>query len=130
MKQAVEDRGRQHFIAGQDHWPIPDAFVGGDQDAAALVAVADEPEELAGLLPGGLEADLVDDQQRGREVLLADTQSRGRQVGVAPERGEQFLEPVEHDAEAVLDGLHAEDRREMDLADRLADPRSGACGSP
>ena len=58
-----------------------------------------------------------------------------RQVGVALERRQQVLEPVEDDAEAVLDRPHAERDRQVRLADAgrpldqeravLADPLAG-----
>ena len=72
MQQPIEDRGGQDLVSGQHLGPVLDALVRRDQDAAALVALADEPEEEARLLTTHrFEADLVDDQQRGRDVLLA-----------------------------------------------------------
>ena len=78
--------------------------------------MADESEAQARLLARhGLEADLVDDDQQGLQVLLAAQPSR-RQVGVALLGREQVLEPVEHDAEAELDRAHAERDGKLGLA--------------
>ena len=48
MQQAIEDRGGEDLVAGEEFGPVADAFVGGDEDAAAAVAVGDEAEEEAG----------------------------------------------------------------------------------
>ena len=73
------------------------------QEAAPLVAVADQAEAEAGILARHrLESHFVDDQQRRRQVLLR-PQPRRRQPGVAPQRGQQVLQPVEDRTEGVFD---------------------------
>jgi len=70
MQEAVEDGGGQHLVAGEHLGPVADAFVGGDDRRALAVAVADQPEEQAGV--GSIErveSHLVDDEQRGFEIL-------------------------------------------------------------
>jgi len=117
VQQAVEDGGGERFVAGEQFGPFADRLVGRDEDGAATVAVGDEPEEQAGLVAGhGLEAELVDDQQAGVEVL-ASAQSGRRQVGVGLERQLELVEAVELGGEAVFDGLHAQADGEMGLAD-------------
>ena len=54
VQEPVENGGGEDLVAGQELGPIPDAFVGGDEDAAAAVAVRNHAEEEAGLLPGGV----------------------------------------------------------------------------
>ena len=90
---------------GEDLGPDLGALVGGDDESGLLVAMRDEPEEQRGVLTAhGLEADLVDDQQTVVDVLLV-TQQRMRELGVAVHWGQQLIEAVEDDAEAVLDGF-------------------------
>ena len=72
VEQAIEDGGGQDLVAGQHLRPFADALVGGDQGAAALVAMVDDLEQQVGLVPvQGLEAELVDDQQTGGHVTCA-----------------------------------------------------------
>ena len=66
----------------------------------AAVAVRDEKEQQAGLLARhGLEADLVDDEERGRHVL-ATAKSLRTAFGVPLEGGEEIFEAVEDHREA------------------------------
>ena len=63
VEQAVENGGGEDLVAGEEFGPVADALVGGDEDAAAAVAVGDEAEEEAGVEAGhGFETDLVDDE--------------------------------------------------------------------
>ena len=45
VQQSIEDGGGEDLVAGEHLGPVADALVGGDQDAAALVAVAHHREE-------------------------------------------------------------------------------------
>lgn len=64
VQQPVEDRRGQHLVTGQDLRPVADALVHRDQDAAVAVAVADQPEKVARVLPRHrFETHLVDAQQ-------------------------------------------------------------------
>src|SRR5262249_36433568 len=97
--------------------PGVDASVGADEQAAAAVAVAHPAEEEAGVLPRHrLEAHLADDQQRDVDVLAPAHAGWGH-TGVAAQFVDEFLEPEEGDAEAVLDGLYAEAHSQVRLAD-------------
>jgi hypothetical protein len=108
VQQAVEDGGGECLVASEQFGPLAHAFVGGDQDRAAALAVSNQSEEQAGLLAAHrLEAELVDDEQAGGEVL-ATAQACGRQVRIGLEHDLQLVEAVELRGEAVLDGLHAE----------------------
>ena len=136
VQEPVEDGGGEDRIASEQLRPVLDALVGGDEDGASAVAVAHEPEEQARFGPGhGLEAHFVDDQQGDVEVL-APPEPGGRQLGIGTKRGEQLLEAVEGDREAVLDRLDAEGNRQMCLPDpwraldeqRLPAPDPGAGG--
>src|SRR5262249_34982851 len=49
VQEPIEDRGRQDLVAGEHLGPVLDALVGRDEDAAAAIAIADEPEEQARL---------------------------------------------------------------------------------
>lgn len=70
VQQPVKDGGGQHFVAGEKLGPVAHGFVGGDQDRAAAVAVGDQAKEQACFLAiHGLEAQFVDDQEPGGEVL-------------------------------------------------------------
>ena len=63
MEQPVEDRGGEDLVA-EDVAPLRHDLVGGDQDAAALVAAGDElEEEMRAPAFEGQVAELVDDQQ-------------------------------------------------------------------
>jgi hypothetical protein len=97
VEQTVEDRGGEDLVAGQDLGPVTDALVGRDQDAAAPLAVGDQPEEQARLLAAHhLEAHLVDDHER-HAVGLASTEARRWQLGVALERERRPFETEEGD---------------------------------
>ena len=124
MQQAVEDRGRQDLVA-EDGAPLRHELIGGDEQAAALVAARDELEEEMGA--AALErqvAELVDDQQ----LRLAVKQQA---VGELPlglgfgQRGEQGGGAGEEDRVARFDDGAAERNREMRLADARARRRSG-----
>ena len=83
MKQAIEYRRGEDFIACEQFSPFAHGFVGRDQERPASVAVGDEPEEQARILAvHGLEAELVDDQQCGGQVFSA-TQLGRREQRVA-----------------------------------------------
>src|SRR5262245_45953811 len=82
------------------------ALVRGDEDRAATVAVGHEAKEEARLVPAhGLEADLLDHEERDVHVLALAEPGR-MPLGVALECGKEILEPVEGDGEAVLDRSH------------------------
>ena len=84
VQQAIEDRGGEDLIAGEDLRPVAHVLVRGEDDRAFLVARAHQAEEEVGpLAVEGPEADLVDDQQRAVEVALG-LESAGRDRGVRP----------------------------------------------
>ena len=62
MREAIEERRGELFVAGKDGDPLGEAQIGRDDGGAALVAVGDQIEEQlsAGALEGD-EAELVDD---------------------------------------------------------------------
>jgi len=70
MQQPIENRRGKDLVV-EDFAPIGKAFVAGDDQAAALIAPHQEPEEEAGLLAREREvAQFVQDQQpRIRELL-------------------------------------------------------------
>ena len=71
MQESIEDRSRQHLVAGQDLRPILDALVGRNQDATSLVAMADEAKEETRLLAiHRLESHLVDDHEESDLSLV------------------------------------------------------------
>lgn len=132
VQQPVQNGGGQRFVTGQQLAPVAHALVSRDQDRATAIAVGHQPEEQAGLGPvHGLEAQLVDDQQCGIQVLLAPEPGR-RQVGVGLERGQQLIEAVELGREALLDGLHAQADGDMCLANpgRALDEQRLGCADP
>src|SRR3954452_23830621 len=49
VQQPVQDRRRQHLVAGEQLGPVAHALVGGDHDRAATVAVRHQPKEQARL---------------------------------------------------------------------------------
>src|SRR5690606_32678400 len=138
VKEPVEDRRREDLVARQHLGPVLDPLVGGDQDAAPLVPVADQAKEQARLMPRHrFEPYFVDDEKRGRQVLLP-PQARGREVGVPAQCRQQLLESIEDHSEAVLHRLHTERHRQVRLAHPgrsldqqgpvLADPLTGTQG--
>ena len=97
-------------------------LVRGQDDGALLVAGADQTEEQVGLRAVQRpEPDLVDDEQRAVEVALG-LEPAGRHGGIALQHVHEVVEDVVLDAEAVLDGLHAEGHGEVALARRRAGP--------
>src|SRR5690606_20312514 len=111
------DRGGEDLVAGEDLRPCFDALVRGDQYRALLVAMLDDAEEQRRVLSAHwLEADLVQDQKTGVDVLLA-SQERWREVCIAAQHGQQLIQSIEDDAEPVLDGLDGEGHCEVGLAD-------------
>src|SRR5438093_976282 len=70
MKEAVQHRGGDGAVAVEDGWPLLEGFVGGEDDGAAFVALADDlEEEIGAALIDGEVADLVEDEQGGGEVF-------------------------------------------------------------
>ena len=91
VEEPVEDGGGEDLVAGQEFGPVLDAFVGGDEDRAAAVAIGHEAEEETRLGAGhGLEAHLVDDQKGDVEVLTP-AQPGGREIGVGPQRSKLVI---------------------------------------
>src|SRR3712207_8813243 len=70
VEQTVEDRGRDHGIV-EDRAPLAHATVAGHQDAAPLVAAADQGEEqVRGVRLERQGAELVHDQQDRKSTRL------------------------------------------------------------
>jgi len=92
VQQPVEDGGGDDRVA-QDIAPVAEALVGGQDDAAALVAGRDEGEERGGgEAVVGPDAELVDDQHPGREV---DAQAAAELVvGLRPAEVRTYLRTV------------------------------------
>jgi hypothetical protein len=68
--EAVEHGGGNGGVAVEDDWPLFESLVGGQDDGAALVAVADDLEEQIGsALVDGQVADFVEDEQGGAGVF-------------------------------------------------------------
>lgn len=77
VEQTVEDGGSEDLVTGENLWPVSEALVDSDQDAAVAVAVGNEAEKETGLLAAhGLAVHLVDDDQGA--VVLAMSQLGGR----------------------------------------------------
>ncbi len=51
VEQAVQDRGREDLVVGEDGRPVAHVLVRGEDDAPAFVARGDEPEEEIGFAP-------------------------------------------------------------------------------
>lgn len=115
VQQAVEDRRGQHFVPGQHVGPVLDPLVRRDQDTASLIAMTNQSEEQARLLPGHrLEPDFVDHQQGGRQVLLA-AQPCDREISVPFQQPQQLLESIEHHPEPGLDRLDSQSHSQVSL---------------
>lgn len=77
VQQPVQDRRGQHFVTGQQLGPVPDPFVGGNQHAATLIAVADQAEEQRGLQAvHRLKAHHIDNQKPGVYIVLPASSGR------------------------------------------------------
>jgi hypothetical protein len=79
VQKAVEDRSRDRLVA-EDVAPLGDLLVGGEQDAASLVALSDElKEQVRGRALEWQVTELVDDEQLGlgkeRELVAEVTTS-------------------------------------------------------
>ena len=117
VQQAVEDRGGEDLVAGEDLGPVAHVLVGGEGDRALLVARAHQAEEEVGLLAvEGPEAHFVDDEQRAVQVAPG-LEPSGRDRRVSLEHVHEVIEEEVGGAEPVLDGLHAEGHGEVALAD-------------
>ena len=106
VQQAVEDRGGDHGIP-EEFLPVGEAFVGGDDGGAALVAVGDELEEQIRLAAvDGQVAHLVDHHQGRGQIGLV--------VRLALlEFPDQSVHGGEIDLEAVRAGLDGKGDRQM-----------------
>jgi hypothetical protein len=63
VQKAIEDRGGQDFVA-EDGAPLGDELIGGDQQAATLIATRHElKEEMGAAACEGEVPELVDDEQ-------------------------------------------------------------------
>src|SRR5437016_2719222 len=117
VQQAVEDRGRQDLIPGEDLGPVAHVLIRGEHDRAPLIARRDQAEEEIRL--GAIkwpEAHLVDDHERRVEVALG-PQPRRRDGGVRPQDVHQVVEQEVRDGEAILHGFHPQGGRQVALAD-------------
>ena len=73
MEEAVEDGGGDGGVTVEDGSPLFEGFVGGDDDRAAFVALADDLEEKIGpALVDGKITDLIEEQGRGEVRLSSD----------------------------------------------------------
>ena len=71
VEDAVEEGGGEGGVVVEDGGPVFEGLVGGQDDRAAFVALADDLEEQVGAaLVDGQIAQFVDDQQIGAGVLL------------------------------------------------------------
>lgn len=118
--------------------PSLHAFVRGDQASALLVAVRGNPEEQRGIgTAHRLEADLIEDQQAGVDVLLA-PQQRGREICVAAHQRQQLIEAVERVVRAadnwcralLLDSLEVERIRRAVLSPSAPDLAAVSAQAP
>jgi len=110
------DGGDGHDGVGEDAVPVAEGVVGGDKQAAGLVAVGDELEEDRGLHLGALDvADVVEDQEA---VLVELGQGVGERQGLFGDL--QLLDEVggggEADAEALGDEAVADGGGDVDPA--------------
>lgn len=72
VQEPVGAGGREDCIAGEQLRPVFDSPVGGEEDGATAVLIADQAEEQAGFVAGHwLEAHFVDDEQRDVEVFAS-----------------------------------------------------------
>ena len=63
MRQAIEQRGRELLVAGEDRDPFGEGEIRRDDGGPSLVAIGDQIEEqLAADAVEGHEAQLVDDE--------------------------------------------------------------------
>ena len=66
MKKSIEDGGGNSAIAVEDSRPLFEGFVGGKDDGAAFVTLANDLEEKVGsALVNGEVTDLVEHENRG-----------------------------------------------------------------
>jgi len=71
VRQAIEQRGRELFVAGEDRDPFGEGEIRGDDDRPPLVAVGEQVEEqLATDAVERDEAQLVDDEDVAPEEPL------------------------------------------------------------
>src|SRR5687767_12966955 len=116
VEEAIEDRGGDHRIA-KDLTPFAEALVGGEQDAAALVARRDQREKRRGREPiARPHAELVDDEELRGEVdaeppLEAVLGLSGAQIF------DELMSADEVHAVPLFDGAQSERDGEMSLAD-------------
>ena len=115
VEQAVEQRGGDDGIA-EDLAPFGEAAVGGQDHGALLVAGVDQLEEqIAAAGHDRQIADLVDDEEAGRQRKRMRSRRRAFALGLG-ERGDEVGEGGEVDAPAGLDRLDPERGGEMALA--------------
>jgi hypothetical protein len=116
MEEPVQDGGGQDLIA-EDRAPLRHHLIGGDQQAAALVAPRDQLEEEMGAAPlEGQIAELVDDQQ----LRLGEKHQPVGEltIGLGPrERAEERGRTDEEDRVPRFDDGAPEGDRQMRLAD-------------
>src|SRR5690606_4537458 len=93
--EAIDERGGELLVSGEDLGPLAEGEIGRDDDGAALVARREEiEEELASGAIEGDEAELVDDEEleasetalEARELaLVAGFEQGADEVGRTPE---------------------------------------------
>ena len=130
MGEAVEQR-RRHLRVAEDSCPFAEAEVGGDDDAGALVELAQQVEQQRPA--GGAErqvAKLVEDDEVGIGEASGDLPGFSL-VFFLFEGVDEFDGREEPDALAVmLDGLDADGGGEMGLARARARRRGRRYGRP
>lgn len=115
MQETIEDGGRDVRIA-EDRAPVPIALVAAQDNAAALVAGADQLEEDHGAQVVQRQvAHLIDHQDLGRQVDAKAAVQAAFPIR-APEIGNQVMRGDEVRAEARLNRLDGEGDTEMRLA--------------
>ena len=71
VEEAVEDGGGDGAVVVEDGGPVFEGLVGGQDDGAAFVALADDLEEQVGaVLVDGQIAEFVEDEQCRAQVVF------------------------------------------------------------
>src|SRR5512138_699949 len=116
MREPVEQRGGELLVAAEDFDPLAEGQVGGDDDAAALVAVGEHVEEqLAAHAVEGHEAELVDDEQLDA-VQSALQPTKLSRITSFYQRAHQVGGACEEYSAACASSFDAEGNREMRFA--------------
>ena len=117
VEEAVENGGGDGAIAVEDGRPLLEGFVGGEDNGAAFVALAQDLEEQVGaaLIDGQVAEFIEDEQSRGKIAFEFGLESA---VDLSGAQGVDDIDGVgEEDAVALLAGAVAEGGGEMGFAE-------------